>query len=122
MEGDQTLAQLKKIAELKQAAAETAHARAKAAAISPADENAAVIDAAEAAVHVAERREAIIASVGGGALPALNRELLATSMDLNEQMAMLSYIEQRQNQLRQVMELQNKVYHINALFQQMPSF
>ena len=71
-----------------------------------------VAEVVDAKVRLEERREAITAAAGGGALSALNKELIAVSLDVSEQEVVVDMLNQRMNRWR---EARNRLQEIARL-------
>ena len=92
---DPIIAGLQKIADQKQKDAERLQELVQQKLASVADGDAAVSRAAEALVHIQERKEAITAAVGGGILPSLTKDLISVSLDIAQQEATLQALNDR---------------------------
>jgi hypothetical protein len=92
---DPIMSSLQKIADQKQKDVARLHELVRTGLAPAGDDDRAISDAAEALVHVQERREAITAAVGGGIMPSLTKELISVSLDIAEQEATLKALGDR---------------------------
>jgi hypothetical protein len=112
---DETLKQLQHNSEFKQQDVERARAQQKVGVIPQEELNQRISAAADALVRIEERKEALTAAAGGGSLSALNKELIAVSLDITEQQAIVSMLGDRISRWNRACEKFAEMSRLNML-------
>jgi hypothetical protein len=118
---DPVLQQLATVADARDRAAKrNAQLVTTGAGVSAAEMESAVADAAEAHAKVEERREAVAASIGGGILPALNRQLVELSLQEDVLSQMQRALQDKRDRLQEAdrlsLELNDVVANLAARY------
>jgi uncharacterized phage infection (PIP) family protein YhgE len=109
---DRVLAQLQIVATVADKAAERVQQQVAASVASNADAEATVAHAAEIHAKVEERREAVAASVGGGILPALNRQIVELSLQEDVLAEMQRALQRKRDTLQHAQDISAEIIDV----------
>jgi chromosome segregation ATPase len=111
---DAILQELKKSCRTREEAADRLKTLLDRSLASQADLDAAINGAADARVQVEQRREYILATIAGGSIPALNKELVDVSLDISEETAILDVLQKRQKDVRDAIGIAAEIARLST--------